>query len=492
MNKFEDFRKKYRYDVTQDHLGDGGSGNVFKAYDLQKDKFVAIKIVSYKNSEADKHSLAEEVKIARSIPDKTNIAVYDECFRLLSHTGFVDVAIMQFYEKGNLKKFLRGQVPLDARKEIVHGIINGLEQVHNSKTIHRDLKPENILIAVNPAGKPVPKITDFGISKQSDDLESSHFSHSLMAGTIAYSSPEQLREGTVSLKFNTDLWSLGVIIYEILAGENPFAQGIDEAVSKEEKRRIMLNRIRMAQLPEELQTIEQPYREIIERCIVINPQERIKSVAAVRGIMEKHLPAGAATGDEHAPQDDPQTVAQPTEEETVVVQEYAPKKLSLLKAEWLLGLAVIAFLLLWMWKFDDISQQYSSSEKLTDSPIIVIPDSPNALIPDTTIEWAADTITAYEVELSVAHARDLQRRDSLQRAIDLLLPIKNYDPAVNRLLDTLHNQRAALLRQYYARFPNTPRNYDCAGERMQIIKLIRAVDTSEVKPQWKAALQQCD
>lgn len=477
MNRFEDFKKNYEFDITTDHLGDGSSGNVFKAYDLEKDKYVALKIVYYKNSEINKHSLVKEVEIAKSIPDKTNIAVYDDCFRLRSDAGIIDVALMQFYEKGNLKMYLRmNDVSAENRINLVEGIINGLDQIHKGRIIHRDLKPENILIAINPAGKAIPKIADFGISKKADNLNNSQFSHSQMAGTIAYSSPEQLKEDTSSLKFNTDLWSLGVIVYEILTGHNPFAKGIDEKINKDEKRRIMLRRIRIPEIPADIGDISQPWKEVIEKCIVVDPEIRIESLKQIRDIIEKYNKPEKLPEDEIFPiNEKSEPVFDMPKELTVYPHPNRYKKN--IRTAWVVCLVlIVAF---FFWRSTIVTRKPDTDHLDT---IIVVNDSASTKIPN--------------IDSLLAIAIALQEKDSLQGAIDVFLSaqaIRN-DSLVTARLESAYKKRSLLLGKYFAMLPHTETSYSCAGERMKLIRAIRALDTSEItkRVQWQTALNNCD
>src|SRR5437660_8306241 len=108
--------------------------------------------------------------------------------------------------------------------------MDALAAAHDAGVIHRDVKPENIIVSVDAAGQRVPKLIDFGISKVAVEGAGSLLATGRVVGTPLYMSPEQLRaNGTVDAR--TDVWAVGVVLYEALAGRRPFeAEGPSEAV----------------------------------------------------------------------------------------------------------------------------------------------------------------------------------------------------------------------------------------------------------------------
>jgi eukaryotic-like serine/threonine-protein kinase len=168
MTTFDDFRKRYEYTASQP-IGKGGFGLVFKAFDRTRDRWVGIKI-SLVEPGKDSYRLKHEVELAQKIALHENVAFYEECYTYELPNGIHDVAIMQYYPDGNLDQLLKTQKLSDDQKgALVRGILDGIGHLHSQKIIHRDIKPSNILSAKRHDGTYVPKITDFGISKQIKD-----------------------------------------------------------------------------------------------------------------------------------------------------------------------------------------------------------------------------------------------------------------------------------------------------------------------------------
>ena len=270
----EEFHKRYQYSPTNDCLGEGGFGKVFKAYDTHLDKWVAIKMAEVKTG-LEQVRLKHEVEIVNKLPTHPNITRYEECYTFSSFTGEYDFAVLQYYESGNLQQLLETKQLTEQQKDsILRQILAGIEFLHNQGIIHRDLKPQNILI-VNRNGEYIPKITDFGISKKLDTNKSSVFTNSLAGiGTLAYASPEQLLGQTI--KKNTDLWSFGVIVCWIFTGKLPFTAG-NQAVTSEAGRIELFRQITAGDVSALIQQLPSVWIELVKQCIVVDVDNRIYS-----------------------------------------------------------------------------------------------------------------------------------------------------------------------------------------------------------------------
>jgi len=193
-------------------LGEGGMGVVYKAQDLRLDRTVALKFLPpYFADEEHKRRFVHEAKAASSL-DHPNICTIYEIAE--SHDGQTFIA-MAYYQGETVKqKIERG--PLSAREAvgIALQIGQGLAKAHANGLVHRDVKPANVIVTNDG----IAKILDFGLAKVSGATELTRTG--AMLGTAAYMSPEQAQGDHTDAR--TDVWALGVVLYEMLAGRRPF------------------------------------------------------------------------------------------------------------------------------------------------------------------------------------------------------------------------------------------------------------------------------
>lgn len=292
---FEEFTGRYLYSIEDDYLGGGGFGKVYKAYDDALDKWVAIKVSEVHRGQ-ENLSLKKEVELANKIPDHRNIANYDACYRFFQAHGTFDYGLLQYYEVGNLSQLINSKkLSTKQRVDVAHGIIKGLEHLHNHDIIHQDMKSANILIAHRKkSGAFIPKITDFGLSKEFNSNDRSFINNSIVAFTLVYSSPEQM--GGKEVRKNADIWSLGVILFELFTGKVPFSS-IHHNPNSTEGRAEIINQIQSATLPASIETIPDPFKSLIKRCIVADPSQRLKSTDQVWAILKQEKVAYEALED---------------------------------------------------------------------------------------------------------------------------------------------------------------------------------------------------
>jgi tetratricopeptide (TPR) repeat protein/predicted Ser/Thr protein kinase len=204
-----------------ERLGAGGMGEVFLAYDERLDRKVAIKRIRPEGGvSADRRErFRREARIAARLSHPSIVHVYD----VLAEAD-TDFIVMEYVEGVNLRQLLRsGPLEVDRAVSIGLDVARGLADAHREGIVHRDLKTENIL--VTPSGS--AKITDFGIAKRilRDGTEESLTQGGFVVGTYRAMSPEQARGEEVDHR--SDLFSLGVLLYEMLTGISPF-QGENE------------------------------------------------------------------------------------------------------------------------------------------------------------------------------------------------------------------------------------------------------------------------
>ena len=209
----------YHYRIL-DKIGEGGMGVVYRAEDINLRRTVALKFLSPSSdiSGSTRERIMKEARAAASL-DHQNICAIHEVEEL-DDKLFIVMAYCKGRTLGNLIKDNRPD--LKASLNILIQIAEGLGAAHEAGIIHRDIKPANVI--VSDRGK--VKIMDFGLAKQSGAETRSMTMAG--AGTLAYMSPEQVRGDHVDPR--SDIWSLGVLMYQMLTGRRPFEGDYDASV----------------------------------------------------------------------------------------------------------------------------------------------------------------------------------------------------------------------------------------------------------------------
>ena len=270
----EEFLKRFAYSVSRDRIGGGGFGTVYKAYDNVLHRDAAIKVSEVKTTADGKKtfSLKDEFEALSHVPRHPNIANYEEFYSFETPQGVFDYAVMQYYPDGNLSNAIKEGMTDEQKEEVAMQLLEGIDFLHKHKVVHRDLKPGNILV-VKHGGHIIPLITDFGLSKAADTGDGSQFSNSFGGGTQRYSSPEQLQGKP--LRFNTDLWSYGAIVYELFTAEQLFSPGSGASNSAQAELEVY-NKIIHGDVTK-LNKMPERWRKVAERCMVVDPEKRVKS-----------------------------------------------------------------------------------------------------------------------------------------------------------------------------------------------------------------------
>ena len=199
-----------RYEIIE-KIGTGGMADVFRARDHRLNRFVAVKILKNEYSEDTKFvaKFRQEAQAIACLSHPNVVGVYD-----VGEEDEMHYIVMEFVDGITLKKYIEKKGKLSVRESvgIALQIANGLEAAHSNHIIHRDIKPQNILISRDGTAK----VSDFGIAKAA----SSNTITASTMGSVHYISPEQARGGFSDEK--SDIYSLGVTLYEMLSGTLPF------------------------------------------------------------------------------------------------------------------------------------------------------------------------------------------------------------------------------------------------------------------------------
>src|SRR5215472_8217454 len=199
----------------EEPLGQGGMGLLYRATDLKLARAVVIKLLA-RHLVSDETAKARFIREARaaSALDHPNIATV---YEIGEAEGELFIA-MALYDGETLRQRLeKGRLGVKEALDVLRQVALGLEAAHRAGIVHRDIKPANILMTTTGT----VKLLDFGLAKLVSDSQPQAMTQAGQTmGTVLYMSPEQLRGGSVDAR--ADLWALGVLAYEVLAGISPF------------------------------------------------------------------------------------------------------------------------------------------------------------------------------------------------------------------------------------------------------------------------------
>ncbi|HEY9166565.1 MAG TPA: protein kinase [Candidatus Kryptonia bacterium] len=205
------------YEILE-KLGEGGMGEVYKAHDTKLDRLVALKFLpsSFTAAEADKMRFTQEAKAASALNHPNVCTIYD----IQEHEG--QLFIVMEYVDGQTLRNRNQNFSVRQVVDIGAQAAEGLAAAHEKGIVHRDIKPENIMLTKNG----IAKVMDFGLAKLNNPADVSRLTKAgTTLGTIGYMSPEQVQGQDVDHR--SDIFSLGVVLYELLSGESPF-KGVHE------------------------------------------------------------------------------------------------------------------------------------------------------------------------------------------------------------------------------------------------------------------------
>lgn len=269
---------KYRVERI---LGEGGMGLVAQVRHLQLDEPMAIKFLlpDIAGRPEFVHRFLREAQAAAKLKNEHICRVFDVG---VTEDG-TPYMIMEYLEGADLQSFLRERGPQSVHESV--GILlqacEALVEAHARGIVHRDIKPANFFMTMRADGTPLIKLLDFGISKQQSaaakvDLTSTQAT----LGTPAYMSPEQLRSSK-QVDARTDIWALGVVMYELLCGARPFTADTFSALCMQ---------IGLEHPPPLADSLPAGIAEIVMRCLEKEPGRRYASVTELAAALRPYGP----------------------------------------------------------------------------------------------------------------------------------------------------------------------------------------------------------
>src|SRR5437867_3657368 len=264
-----------RYQIIQT-LGLGGMGAVYKAFDRQLTRVVALKTIlpELTATALALKRLKQEVLLAQQVVHKNVVRIFD-----IGEDGPTKFITMDFIEGVDLKNLIvqRGKLPAQEAVAIIRQVCQGLETAHAAGVVHRDLKPQNIMVQKDGHAL----VMDFGIahSGQSKGVTQT----GAFVGTPEYMSPEQARTEEVDAR--SDIFSLGLIFYEMLTGKLPFH-------AKTMLETMFMRTREEATPPVEIEhSVPKEANDIVVRCLEMEPNNRYQSVSGMLNDLETFDPS---------------------------------------------------------------------------------------------------------------------------------------------------------------------------------------------------------
>ena len=260
-----------RYEIIS-KIGSGGMADVYKAKDHKLNRFVAVKVLKaeFRKDKAFISKFRVEAQSAAGLAHPNIVNVYD-----VGEENGISFIVMELVEGITLKEYIekKGRLAVREAISIAIQVSMGLQAAHNNGIVHRDVKPQNIIISTD--GK--VKVTDFGIARAA----TSNTISSNVMGSVHYSSPEQARGGYSDYK--SDIYSLGITMYEMLTGHVPFDGDTTVAIAiKHLQEEMQSPRKYVPDLPKS--TVQ-----IIYKCTQKSPDRRYNDMEELIGDLKESL-----------------------------------------------------------------------------------------------------------------------------------------------------------------------------------------------------------
>ncbi|MGA8654884.1 MAG: serine/threonine-protein kinase [Chthoniobacterales bacterium] len=267
IGRFENYEVMLDQDGKPIELGRGAMGITYKAFDIDLRFPVTLKVISekYVGDESARQRFLREARAAAKVRHPNVASV----FHLGRSSGEYFYA-MEFVEGETLESLIKRfcRLELKLALEITSQVAAGLAAVHEQKLVHRDIKPTNIMVCLKDEGRVIAKIIDLGLAKGVSEPGSAISTPGAFAGTPDFASPEQF--AGLGLDIRSDLYSLGVTLWEMLVGQAPFL-GLSAEVMYQHQH---------ALLPlEQLKCLPQPVVVLLEVLLEKDPEQRLQGPA---------------------------------------------------------------------------------------------------------------------------------------------------------------------------------------------------------------------
>src|ERR1700756_2583382 len=283
---FEHYEALVDNDGKPIELGRGAMGVTYKAFDIDLRYPVALKVINerYLGNEWARLRFLCEARAAARVRHPNVASVFH-----LGRTGENYFYAMEFVEGENLEKFINrsGRLPLNLALEITTQVAAGLAAVHKEKFVHRDVKPSNIMVSFREEAAMTAKLIDLGLVKSFDEpgAQTAISTPGAFAGTAEFASPEQF--AGVAVDIRSDLYSLGVTLWAMLAGEVPFRGAPSEVMYRHQHTPLPL---------EQLEEVPQPVVVLLQALLekdparrFQNPTELLKAIQTVTSALDREL-----------------------------------------------------------------------------------------------------------------------------------------------------------------------------------------------------------
>ena len=263
-----------QYQIVE-QIGVGGMATIFKAYQPSIDRYVAVKILPSQLAEDENFvkRFAHEAKAIAALEHPHILPVHD-----FGTEGKLNYMVMRYVEGGTLSNLMGKSIPHERIVQIVGNVARALDYAHEQGVIHRDIKPSNILI--DKHGEVL--LTDFGIAKMVEGSSSTQLTAAgSILGTPAYMSPEQAQGQKIDGR--SDIYSLGVVLYELLTGRPPYEAETPFA--------IVLKHINDPLPPPRSvkPDIPEPFERVVLKAMSKDPTQRFETASDMEQALQKAL-----------------------------------------------------------------------------------------------------------------------------------------------------------------------------------------------------------